>query len=391
MFFVSKPHLACLPSAAVHDVSIEPQFDFRSEEYQSLHRRSQTTAFQSPRWLGALYRDVAPALTAEPVIVTARETRTGRLLLLLPLTRCRRSGMTFVEFADFGLCDYLRAVYDPVDIPLLVSDVTLPGRVAALLPRCDVISLTKLIGDDLILGRLFSNARKARMRVSAYPVEMGIDWAEWRSVKLDYGFRRDLDVKRRRIAKRGTPAFVLVHDHSEIVRVFDALRNFRAQRFKERSGYDVLDNEAVFSFYRQIAVEGAHAGTARTFCLYLSGVPVAVMFGLVHCQTFSLLLVGFDLTQYRRLSLGLLAIEDTLRASIEAGDEIYDFTIGDYPYKQQFGAKSIPLHEWHTARTLRGYLAVFGINLVRETKRLLKPLVKSRLRLPSFGLVVNDH
>jgi CelD/BcsL family acetyltransferase involved in cellulose biosynthesis len=391
MSFVSKLPPPCSTSAAVHDIAIEPNFDFRSEEYQSLHQRSQTTAFQGANWLDTLYRDVAPALTFEPVIVTARESGSGRLVLVLPLTRCRRSGLTFVEFADFGLCDYLQAVYDPVDAPLLVSDVTLPRRFAALLPQCDVISLIKLTGDDRVLERLFSNARKARMRVSAYPVQLGTDWAEWRSAKLDYGFRHDLEIKRRRIAKRGTPAFVLVREHSEIVRAFDALRNFRAQRFKERGVHDVLDNEAVFSFYRQIAVEGAHVGTARTFCLYLSGVPVAVMFGLVHREIFSLLLVGFDLTQYRRLSLGLLAIEDTLRASIEAGDAIYDFTIGDYPYKLQFGAESIPLHEWHTVLTIRGYLAVFGINLVRETKRVLKPLIRGRLRLPSINLPTNDR
>ena len=391
MSFVSKLSSASSTGVALHDITIEPHFDFRSVEYQSLHQRSQTTAFQGPQWLDALYRNVAPALTAEPVIVTVRETSGGRLVLVLPLARCRRNAVTFMEFADFGLCDYLGAVHDPVDAPRLVSDVTLPGRVTAVLPRCDVISLTKLTGDDPVLERLFSNARRARMRVSAYPVKLGSDWAEWRSAKLDYGFRRDLDIKRRRIAKRGTPDFTLLDDPCEIVRVFHALRSFRAQRFKERGVHDVLDHDAVFSFYRQIAVDGARAGTARTFCLYLSDVPVAVMFGLVHDRTFSLLLVGFDLTQYRRLSLGLLAMEDTLRASIEAGDTIYDFTIGDYPYKLQFGAESRPLHEWHMVRTIRGYLPVVGINLLRETKRILKPLIRGRRRLPSGALAASDH
>jgi CelD/BcsL family acetyltransferase involved in cellulose biosynthesis len=391
MSLMSMLHPASSPSAAAHHVAIEPQFDFCSEEYQALHLRSQATAFQGPRWLHCLYRDVAPALTAEPVIVTVRETKGGRLVLVLPMISHRRNGMTFVEFADFGLCDYLRAVYDPVDAPPLLTDVTLRERVAALLPPCDVISLTKLTGDDLVLERLFSNARRARMRVSAYPVRVGPDWVEWRSTNLEYGFRRDLEIKRRRIAKRGTPVFALVRGHDEIVRAFDALRNFRTQRFRERGDHDILDNEAIFSFYRQIAVDGSRAETARTFCLYLSGVPVAVMFGLVHRRTFYLLLVGFNLAQYRRLSLGLLAIEDTLRTSFEAGDAVYDFTIGDYPYKLQFGAKPTPLYEWHIVRTIRGYLAVFGINFMREAKRVLKPLVRGKLPVPSVSPAVNDH
>jgi CelD/BcsL family acetyltransferase involved in cellulose biosynthesis len=103
------------------------------------------------------------------------------------------------------------------------------------------------------------------------------------------------------------------------------------------------------------------------------------MFGLVHRRTFYLLLVGFDLARFRRLSVGLLAIEDTIRASIEAGDAIYDFTIGDYRYKQQFGAQPVPLYEWHVARTVRGRLALRAIEIVREAKRVLKPIVKGRL------------
>ena len=146
MSFVSKLSSASSTGVALHDVTIEPHFDFRSEEYQSLHQRSQATAFQGPQWLDALYRHVAPALTAEPVIVTVRETSSGRLVLVLPLARCRRNAVTFMEFADFGLCDYLGAVHDPVDAPRLVSDVTLPGRVTAVLPRCDVTLVGRACG-----------------------------------------------------------------------------------------------------------------------------------------------------------------------------------------------------------------------------------------------------
>src|SRR5262249_46760734 len=153
--------------------------------------------------------------------------------------------------------------------------------------------------------------------------------------RVDRSFRRYLDMKRRRTARTGAPDFSLLHDAAEITRAFDVLRSFRADRFREIGVTDVIDGDSVFSFYRRIAIEGAQAGTARTYRLSLSGEPVAVVFGLVHRRTFSLILVGFDIVRHRRLSLGLLAIEDTVRASIEAGDVVYDFTIGDHPYKLQ--------------------------------------------------------
>jgi CelD/BcsL family acetyltransferase involved in cellulose biosynthesis len=380
MSVLSKPMLVRPGGGAMLAVALEPAFDFGSEEYQAIHQRSPASAFQEPQWLASLLRDVAPAAGAEPTTVTVRETKSRRLLLVLPLVRWRRGGVTYVEFADFGLCDYARSVYDPVDAPLLLADATLPERIAALLPRCDVVSLTKLPGDDPILDRLFMDGRQARMRLSAYPARLGADWSEWRSTRLDRSFRRYLDMKRRRTARTGTPAFSLVEDPDEITQLFDVLRGFRAERFKQLGVHDVIADEAVFAFYRRIAIEGAQSGTARTFCLSLSGEPVAVVFGLVHRRTFSLILVGFDILRHRRLSLGLLALEDTLRAAVEAGDKVYDFTIGDHPYKLQFGAEALPLYEWHAARSVRGHLAVLAIKLVREAKRILKPLVRRAMR-----------
>ena len=356
--------------------AMEPAFDFVGTEYLALWQRSRATAFQGARWLSALQHDVAPAAGAEPVTVTVRDANDGRLVLVLPLARRRALGVMLLTFADFGLCDYLGPVYDPADAPSLLADANLPQRVAAALPRHDVLQFTKLVAGDAVLEWLFPKAYRARMRVSAYPVKIHSGWEEWRVATLDIGFRRDLDMKRRRIVRRATPRFALLDDATEIVRAFDALRQFRAKRFKERGASDVIEDESVFSFYRKIAIEGARDGTARTFCLYLSGEPAAVMFGIVHRGTFSLILVGFDLARYRRLSIGLLAIEDTLRASFEAGDRVYDFTIGDYSYKMQFGGEANPLYEWHQARTLRGHAAVLAIALLREAKRVLKPLLK---------------
>lgn len=360
-----------------NEVAVEPHFDFRSDEYRSLFGRSNATVFQTALWLDTLYRDVAPAFGAEAVIVTVREPDSGELLLVLPLVRRRQHQLTFVEFAGFGVCDYLRPIYDPADQQRLMADATLPGRIASLL-SCDIILLTKVHEYDAVLDGLFPQAQARQMHLSAHPVSLGKDWDRWRSSTLPPGFRRDLEIKRRRFAKKGRPAFVLVEDRREIVRVFEALREFRAQRFGERKVSDILENDALFSFYRTVAMRGISSGLARTYCLYLSDVPCGAAFGLFHRKAFHLLLLGFDVVHYRRLSLGLLTIEDTLRASVEAGHSIYDFTIGDYPWKLQFGAASLPMHEWTQARSIRGQLSLFGTDVVRNVRRSLKTLVNRR-------------
>ena len=371
------PRMPVRSEAPALAIAVESGFDFSGADYRALQQRSASSAFQAPGWLDALHRDVGVAFGAEPVTVTIRNESDRRLMLVLPLARARRGGVTYLEFADFGLCDYLGPVYDEAEAPLLLADASLPGRLAAALPRHDLLALTKL-REDPLTAHLFPAARRARMRISAYPAQLRGDWKTWRDASLDPSQRRELDIKRRRLDRAGKSAFELLRDADEITRAFETLRRYRTERFKALGAPDVLDHEVIFTFYRRMAIEGARDGATRTQCLCLDDEPIAVMFGLAQRGVYAMLMVGLDIARHGRLSPGLLAIEDSLRAAMEAGDRVYDFTIGDHPYKLRFGGKATPLHEWYQARTVRGYAAMFAIALVREAKRKLVPLLKHR-------------
>src|ERR1043165_9114369 len=70
-------------------VAAELAFDFAGTEYGALQQRSGATAFQGMQWLSALQRHIAPAAQAEPITLTVRDAKDGRLMLVLPLARCR--------------------------------------------------------------------------------------------------------------------------------------------------------------------------------------------------------------------------------------------------------------------------------------------------------------
>ena len=89
------------------DVCIDDAFDFLSEDYAELFGRSDATAFQHPLWLDSLYRKLAPAAAAKPLIVVVRARATGALAAVLPFLRGRRGPMRPHEFADHRVCDYL--------------------------------------------------------------------------------------------------------------------------------------------------------------------------------------------------------------------------------------------------------------------------------------------
>jgi len=309
--------------AAVPAVALESAFDFASAEYRALHANSRATVFQSPAWLDALHRDVAPAFGAEQATVTARD-QGGRLMMVLPLVRRRRHGVGIVEFADFGLCDYNAAVCDLDDAPLLGSDATLRHRIAAVMPRHDWMTLTKMTCEDPLLRRLFPDVSRAQMRFSAYPARLGSNWKAWCDATLSSGFRRDLGVKRRRLERLGPVEFARLNDAEKIAGAFATLRRLRSARLKSLGAHDVLEDETVFAFYRRMAIEGAREGFARTECLCLSGELVAVQFGLTQGGNYAMLMLGADIERFARVSPGILMLDASLRAAIDGGDQIYD-------------------------------------------------------------------
>ncbi|WP_407158206.1 GNAT family N-acetyltransferase [Bradyrhizobium sp. STM 3557] len=252
----------------------------------------------------------------------------------------------------------------------------LAQHVSQYLMPCDLITLEKLDGNDTVLRALFPRARQAAMRVGTYPSILGQEWGLWRSNNMDLDFRRYLDRKRRRLGRSGELHFCHVDEEDELRRIFESSRRFRASRFKELGACDITAHEDVFGFYRKTAIEGVHQGTASTFCLYVDQRPIAVIFGLRDDRTFWLVWAAFDTTQYRKHSVGLLATEDAIRTCIQMGLSIFDFTIGDHPYKLQFGGKKHPLFEWHIPTSLAGRIDLVRITAVREAKRVLRPWLK---------------
>lgn len=354
----------------------EVAFDFNSSEYASLYRDSYATPFQAPLWLAGIHDLIMPSTGAEPVTITGR-SRDGRLVLLVPLMRRWHRGLRRIEFAGSELCDYQRAVYRPSDTTFLQNDPALAQHISRYLIPCDLIRLEKLDGNDPVLRALFPGARQAAMRVGTYPSILGQEWARWRSSNMEPDFRHYLDRKRRRLGRSGELRFCHVVEEDELRRIFDSSRRFRASRFKELGACDITAHDDVFDFYRKTAIEGVHQGTASTFCLYVDRRPIAVIFGLRDDRAFWLVWAAFDTTQYSKHSVGLLATEDAIRTCIQMGLSIFDFTIGDHPYKLQFGGKKHPLFEWHIPTSILGCIGVVGIAVVREGKRVLRPWLKS--------------
>lgn len=322
-------------------VQVEQDFSFLSGEYRALFADSQATAFQAPVWLEHLYSSrLLSDCRAERLVVTVRN-QSGRLLMVLPLVRRRPGALKVVEFVDFGVSDYGAPVCRREDIAVLVSNTAWRARVMAALRPFDLLRLTKLSRDFLPLTEFLGARSISHQEVSSYSVALDLDFPKWRLARMDGSLRKQLDKKRRQLARAGSVRFEVVEEHAGIADVFAEMRDFRWERFHD--GKDAMQNPAAFDFYLGVAKDGAGAAQARTYALWLDDDLIAAAFGLAHAGTFLVVLSGFDQRDSKRFSPGLLCMEDVIRDCIERGERHFDLTIGDEGYKKLFGAGTTPL------------------------------------------------
>jgi CelD/BcsL family acetyltransferase involved in cellulose biosynthesis len=343
-------------------VELYTGFDFRAGEYARLFARSNATPFQHPLWLDRFYAVLAPSRSAEPVVVTAREQRTGELKLVLPLIRRQKSTVTLLETTDLGVSDYAAPVIElgwrvPAD---------LPEKLHTVLPSHDLMRIRPIRSETLGLWRACLGGDPVELDFSAHAVGLSADYREWRGQTLERGFAKYLDRRKKRFLKENGAGLRLLTGRQEIAHGIETLRRRRAGRFEG----DPIQEEPVAEFYEAVAIEGAPAGLTRIYALTLAGEEIGHIFGISGKGRFHYLLIGCDYERHGRHSPGLIAYDLIIEDWIAAGGTEFDFTIGDEPFKRDFGTQPTAMFMLGAAPTWRGRLARAAYNAREQLRRL---------------------
>jgi CelD/BcsL family acetyltransferase involved in cellulose biosynthesis len=355
-----------------YSVQREDDFDFLSTEYADLHRRSGATPFQHPVWLTALYEELAPRRNARKHVVTVRH-EDGRLALVLPLVHRRRGILRLLEFADLGVNDYAAPVLDPA-APDLAKDDGVARQVRRALGRFDLLRIERVPDTPDVLLSLIAGSSASRHLYDTHLMELAETVEEWRD-GLDPAFVRHVERKYKRLRPKGERRLRLVGDAAEVDALMSRMQEFRAARFGERGGIDLVQDPDCFRFYCRVARDSVAAGPGRLAVLEVGDEPVAVAFDVIDHDRELFLLVGYDVGRLRNYSLGLLIVDELVRDAIGRGQAYFDLTVGDESYKADFGARPRPMFEVRVQRTPLGRGAVLGRTVHLRARRLAKKVV----------------
>jgi CelD/BcsL family acetyltransferase involved in cellulose biosynthesis len=360
----------------VFNVRVDSNFDFLSAEYAGLFACSQATAFQHPLWLNGLYRQLLPGLRADPLVITVR-AGDGRLALVLPLIRRHYGALKVVEFADFGVSDYACPVGSETDFSAILDDKFASNDIQKALKPFDNLRIQKLQSGSPVIEKLVGAREREPMNMSAHAVPLDPDYEVWRTAKVSASYRKELDKKYRQLHRKGRVAFTCATDPDVIRSTFHKMREYRQPRFENRGDGDMLQKQAYFDFYLDIAMRGC--GTlSRLYSLTLDDCPIAGVMALSHQGKLLVILGGFDQISFKNQSIGSLTFMEVARHSIESGDSLLDFTIGDEPYKGLFGAVASPLSQISRAGSSLGTIAGLIVEQVPWARMIARRLMPAQ-------------
>ncbi len=187
--------------------------------------------------------------------------------------------------------------------------------------------------------------------------------------------------KHRRLQEYGQVEFVIARDPKLINSFLHTMIAQKVRSYMEMGVANLFDNEEICNFFNAISMQQAPAGLVHLSALKLNDRIIATHWGLVYKKRFYHLYPTYEQSELTKYAPGGLLMWNMFEWCIDNGIEIYDFTIGDEPYKDQWCDQELSLYDYYQGKTVSGlcYAWLF------KTGRLLKRKIKHSPTLWKFA------
>jgi CelD/BcsL family acetyltransferase involved in cellulose biosynthesis len=365
-------------SAVLPRISVTDDLAAVADAWRALEATSDSTAFQAYAWAATWQIHIGARSGTVPAIVTGH-AEDGRPLFLFAFGITPARGLKRLTWLASDVCDY--------NAPMLARDY------AATLDNTRFLALWRGILDALAgdprfafdyadlermpekLGRLrdpFMALNPALHPSGAHACALTGDWETFYAAKRSASTRKTIRKKVRAIEKQGPVAFRDLTESTERRQTLDVLMVQKAESLARMGVSNFFDRPGYRDFYRAVASDPAMGDLVRIARLDVGSDIAATSVGLSAGGCFYLILASYDAGPLSSHGPGTVHLHELLRDTIEKGFSRFDFTVGDEPYKLDWGDEIIRLFDYSAGRTLRGWVLVLTARGFRRVKRTIK-------------------
>ncbi len=345
-------------------LSIHEDLAAVESEWCSFEQGADCTVFQSFGWLSTWQLHIGRRKGVRPAIVTGRDSR-GEIQFLLPLSVEPRGFARRLKWLGSENSDY--------NAPMLSPDFSQKFGLRGFLSLWpEILELIQGHGDlhfDLVYfekmpGLVGTQQNPFRHLSSvtthpsgAYLTHLAGDWENFYAAKRSTATRRRDRRKRKHLSEMGEVKFVTPKATEEIASSFDTLIAQKKRRFAAMGVGNIFDRPGYLDFYRSIALEPETRHITHVSRLDVGEAKAAISLGLTFRNAYYLVMSGYADGEIMRLSPGEAHLHELMRHAIGAGYKVFDFTIGDEPYKRDWSDTESELFNYLAAVRWRGIFA----------------------------------
>jgi CelD/BcsL family acetyltransferase involved in cellulose biosynthesis len=359
------------------EVAVFDDLQAVEQPWRAFEQQADCTAFQVFDWLAAWQRHIGAQGGFRPAVVLGKLAG-GEPLFILPFAIGPCGPFRRLTWLGSDLCDY--------NAPMLATDFVrhvAPSQFPAVW-----LAVIEAIRSNPSLNFDFVDLRKMPERIGAqrnpfldlavtpnpsgaYRTTLDADWQTFYGRRSSATRRRDRS-KVRRLGEFGEVRFIEPKADCDVESSLHALFEQKARVLARRGIADLFARPGYRDFFRDVATNPALKQLVHVSRLDVGAEVGSASLGLTFRQCYYHLLTSYQEGELGRFGPGAAHLRELMRAAIERGFRMFDFTIGDEPYKREWCGDANTLHDHIAAVRLRGVPIVMSCNAFFRVKRLIK-------------------
>ncbi len=358
--------------------SIHSRFETIESEWRRFEQLAEGTPFQTYEWLETWHRHIGGREGVVPAIVVGRFAD-GKTAFIAPLAVEPRRSARRLRWLGQELCDY--------NAPLLARDFSqrvTPDHFLALWReiqarlqsdrelRYDWIEFEKMPQTVGVQSNPFVNLGVIPNANSAHITQLGDDWETFYRARRSSATRRRDRAKRKHMAEFGEIRFATVAEPDDLRRTLDVLWEQKKRIFARKGIADIFARPGYREFFADFASNPNSRHLAHVSRVDIGTTCAAANFAIAFGDCYYHVLSSYCDGGLTRYGPGALHLRELLAHAIKAGLRRFDFTIGDERYKLEWSDLRLPLYDYSTAATWRGW----PVSLVSIARRRAKRFIK---------------
>jgi CelD/BcsL family acetyltransferase involved in cellulose biosynthesis len=336
--------------------------------------------FQHPKILQVWLETIGRSQRVQPYFVRIAK-RGGGPIAFLPLGIHDHASCRVLSFLDGGVSDYNAPIvvgeFEQFDG--LSMDAIWP-TIISLLPSVDAVTLNKMPMHVNAFPNFLTNTRVEPHVSNGHRAILSEDWEQYLNSRPKTEFRQGATRRRlrRRLEERGHLQFVVATTRQQRDAFFHAMVQQKRRKLLETRGFDSLASSGLLAFYSRANETLAGTGLLHVSALLLDNLVLATHWGYIVGDHFYYLLPGYEEGEWARFGAGHLLNEHLLEWSFMNGIKVFDFGIGDEPYKAHWCNELVELVDFNRALTLKGraYLSISQVHEATRRSASLRDMVR---------------